>query len=304
MEDRYAPPCLEFVFSKFESFGFPLVVDDEIIPEDDTTLFICSGMQRVKSRFLTPDGSRHGSLQSCVRTNDLDLVGDGTHLTFFQMLGNFHFGGNYEFSVELWHSLLSDLKIPVDSVHCHPDRDDHKQLWVRRGYSVTDDPECVWSDGNIGGNCCEIYSHGLEIGNLVHTLGESVDVGFGWERLHQIVERVSRVDRTSLFPPGHPVVADHSRTLEVFWRHRVEPGNKGRNYVCRRLLRRIIPLLEDEKFIFGEWLESEREQKVKRLAEAKRLWKRHRDKPTEWWWTTCGILPEEIPLITGVFPHE
>lgn len=294
MEGKYAPPSLEVVSSRFEEFGFPLVVDDTIVPDDDTTLFICSGMQRVRDRFLMPNDTKHGSLQSCIRTNDLELVGDGSHLTFFQMLGNFHFGGDYEASVELWHTILLDFGIPVDAVHCHPDKSDHQSLWTKRGYTVQDDTECVWSDGKIGGYCCEIYSRGLEIGNLVNTLDHSVDVGFGWERLMQISEGKSRVDQTSLFGNYHPIVADHSRTIEALWRHGIHPGNKQRNYVCRRLIRRMIPLLTDERFIFDEWVESEREQLDKRLLEARRLWKRHQNKPADWWWTTCGILPEEL----------
>jgi alanyl-tRNA synthetase len=269
--------------------------DDTIIPDDTTTLFVCSGMQRVRDRFLAPDGSRHASLQSCIRTNDLGLVGDGLHLTFFQMLGNFHFGGDYEASVELWHSLLTDLHFQVDSVHHHPDKPDHKEMWVRRGYDTQEDSSCVWTDGNIGGYCCEVYSHGLEIGNLVNTLGHSVDVGFGWERMVQIDEGCSRVDQTTLFGKHHPVVADHARTVEVLWRHNIEPGSKHRNYICRRLIRRMLPYLSGtERFVFHSWVESEKEQLRKRLVEARRLWRRHGTKPPEWWWTTCGILPEEL----------
>ena len=256
-------------------------------------------MQQLKPRFLNPDGTKYGSLQSCVRTNDLELVGDGFHLTFFQMLGNFQFGGRYEDSVELWHSILLDCGIQVDSIHCHPDSLDHQVLWKRRGYVIQDDSECVWSDGNIGGYCCEVYSHGLEIGNIVNTLGHSTDVGFGWERLIQISEGVSRIDQTSLFSNSHPIIADHSRTIELFWRHGITPGNKGRNYVCRRLIRRMLPYLTTERFIFHEWIESEIEQMKKRMSDAKRLWKRHRDKTPEWWWTTCGILPEELNSLKG-----
>lgn len=271
--------------------------DDTIIPDDDTTLFVCSGMQRVSDRFLTPDGTKYGSLQSCIRTNDLELVGDGSHLTFFKMLGNFHFGGDYDLSVELWHSILMDHNIPVDSIHCHPDNPGHHELWKRRGYSVVDDPECVWSNGTIGGYCCEVYSHGLEIGNLVNTLGNSVDVGFGWERLLQITENVSRVDQTSVFGNFHPIVSDHSRTIETLWRHGITPGCKGRNYVCRRLIRRMLPYLTTERFVFQEWIESEREQMERRLVEGRKLWRKYPDKPPEWWWSTCGILPEEMKLL-------
>jgi hypothetical protein len=59
---------------RFEEYGFPLYIDDRIIPEDKSTLFICSGMQRVGHKFTSPDGSVYGSLQSCVRTNDLGLA--------------------------------------------------------------------------------------------------------------------------------------------------------------------------------------------------------------------------------------
>jgi alanyl-tRNA synthetase len=298
LEDRYAPPSYEFVSSRFEKFGFPLVIDETIIPDDDTTLFVCSGMQRLRNKFLTPDGSKHGSLQSCIRTNDLELVGDGSHLTYFQMLGNFSFGGDYEQSVELWHNLLTDLQIKIEPVHCHPDNPGHHQLWRKRGYDTVDDVSCVWSDGQIGGYCCEVYSRGLEIGNLVNTLGHSTDVGFGWERLFLIVEGKERVDQTSLFLNHHPIVADHARTLEILWKNNVVPGTKHRNYVCRRLLRRMLRYLNGtEKFVFDEWLSQERTQLERRVREARKIWHRYKHQPSEWWWTTCGILPEEVPLL-------
>jgi alanyl-tRNA synthetase len=96
---------------------FPLHIDDRIIPEDRSTLFICSGMQRVRHKFTSPDGSVYGSFQSCIRTNDLSLVGDGTHLTSFGMIGNFSFGGpEYRVSCELWTCILRDLKVPIEPV--------------------------------------------------------------------------------------------------------------------------------------------------------------------------------------------
>ena len=288
----------DVVSRRYEQFGFPLVRDEQIIPDDDTTLFVCSGMQRVKNRFRQPDGSKHGSLQSCIRTNDLELVGDGTHLSYFEMLGNFSFGGNdYENSVELWHSVVRDLKIDIDCVHVHPTRNDHKELWHKRGYSTVDDLECVWSDGDIGGHCCELYSRGIEIGNLVNPLNHSTDVGFGYERLHLIVEGVNRVDETSLFNRSyHPVVRDHSRTLDMLWRNNIEPGNKRRNYVCRRLTRRLLKHLQGgEHFTFDQWVEQERMLHERQLKKVQRLWPRNRDKSPSWWWETHGILPEELP---------
>lgn len=292
----------EVVRKRFEQFGFPLHFDQNVVPDDDTTLFVCSGMQRLKRRFKNPDNTRYGSLQSCIRTNDLDLVGDGSHLTFFEMLGNFSFGGNdYEVSVDLWHSILKDLEIPVDYVTCHPTQDGHTRLWQSRGYVVRPEPSCEWSDGEIGGYCCEIFVGTLEIGNLVNPLGHSTDVGFGWERLHQIVEGKTRVDETCLFIPHYStIVRDHVRTLEVLWRSGIQPGGKGRNYVCRRLLRRMLDHIDPQDvFVFQPWLEQEREMRDDKLRKAKRCYKKFKDRSPEFWWETFGILPEELKMLAS-----
>lgn len=256
-------------------------------------------MQRVKRRFRSPDGGHHGSLQSCVRTDDIDLVGDGSHLTYFEMVGNLSFGGDdYPRSVELWHSILTDLRIPVTEVHCFPSRLDHQQIWRDRGYVIVPDLSCVWSDGQVGGHCCELFCGNLEIGNLVNPLGHSVDVGFGWERLHQVFERVERVDQTSLFDRQlHPVISDHVRTISIMQENGIVPGNKGRNYVCRRLLRRLLRRITDESFPFDDWLSVERELRERNLRNGRRSWKKVRDKPIEFWWDTFGILPEEMDMI-------
>jgi hypothetical protein len=256
-------------------------------------------MQPLKKRFSEPDRTRYGSLQSCLRTNDIELVGDGTHLTYFEMIGNFSFGNwDYELSVELWHSILRELALEV-TIHIHPDRPEHRPLWERRGYGVVLDPECVWSDGAIGGYSCEVYSGGVEIGNLVNTLYHSTDVGFGLERLTMAVERVGRVDESSLFRRGlNPVLSDHLRALEILWENGVAPGNRGRGYVCRKLLRRSLRHLGGlGGYRFSEWLESERGLRDKQLALARRFLRRHRDKPPEFFWATFGILPEELEMI-------
>lgn len=257
-------------------------------------------MQRVKHRFHHRSGGRHGSLQSCIRTDDIDLVGDGSHLTLFQMIGNFSFGDcDYEVSVDLWHSILQDLRIDNCVVKVHPSQTVHQQLWLDRGYDIEVDPDCTWSDGSIGGFCCELFVGDLEIGNLVNPQGDCTDVGFGWERLHQIVEGTSRVDQTSLFDCDlHPIVSDHSRTVSMMRDNGISPGNKGRNYVCRRLIRRLLPLVDSpQKFVFQSWIECERELREKSIQQGRRVWKRHRNKPYSFWWETFGILPVEIKLL-------
>ena len=254
-------------------------------------------MQPVKRRFRFPDQGRHGSLQSCVRMDDIDLVGDGTHLTHFEMLGNFSFGGNdYDHSVGLWHSLLTDLGITGLHIHVHPTQTIHRRLWSKRGYEIKLDERCVWSDGEIGGYCCELFLGDLEIGNLVNPLGHSTDVGFGWERLNQVVERKDRIEQTSLFENRlHPILSDHSRTVSVLLENGIEPGNRGRNYVCRRLLRRMLTLLDgSESFDFEERLHSERLLRERSLQRGKKYWRKHKNQPPSFWWETFGILPEEL----------
>lgn len=274
------------------------IIHDNIVPNDDTTLFICSGMQQFKSRFRNPDGSHYSSIQSCIRTNDLDLVGDGTHLTSFQMVGNFSFGGNdYSQSVDTWKHILSDLSIPIHEVHIHPSSDLHKH-WL--GYNIVDDPECVWSDGDIGGYCCEIYTNGLEIGNLVNPLGHSVDVGFGFERMLQILEGKNRVDETSLFDQTlSPVVRDHYRTLLLMKKNGIVPGPKGREFICKKLVRKVLgqPLPE-----ISDWIEEEQRLKDRRMTIARKQWSKpkNKDKPISWWYDTLGVTPEELMEMQGV----
>lgn len=289
----------EIINKRFDEFGIPLIIDRSIIPKDDSTLFICSGMQQVKERFRRQDGGRYGSRQSCIRTNDLEFVGDGSHLTYFEMIGNFSFGRlDYEGSVELWHLILKDLNIGPLEIRVHPTRPDHLDMWESRGYKITYDADCIWSDGDITGECCEVFYGDIELGNLVNPLRHSTDVGFGWERLHQVFENKDRIDQTSLFINHHPIVKDHSRTLQIFYENNICPGNKGRNYVCRRMIRRMLPFLNrNENFVFNEWVEQETERRERILELSKKKWKKHSDKSPEWWWDTFGILPEELSLL-------
>ena len=139
----------------------------------------------------------------------------------------------------------------------------------------------------------------LEVGNLVNPLSHSTDVGFGWERIQQVVERKDRVDQTSLFDQNlHPVISDHSRTISIMRENGIEPGNKGQNYVCRRILRRMLKYLTGhESFEFDDWLGRERDLREQSLKRGRQFWRKHKDKPPNFWWETFGILPEESELL-------
>jgi len=258
-------------------------------------------MQEVKERFTEPDLSHHGSVQSCVRTNDLNEVGDGSHLTYFEMVGNFSFGcDDYLQSVILWHLIIQDLGIPVTHVTYYPGQTEHQKMWESLGYRTVPDTECKWSDGNIGGYCCEMFVGDLEIGNLVNTLSVSTDVGFGLERLLQVVENKQRVDQTSIFRQDVcPVVRDHVRFLSSMIENDITPGSKGRNSVCRKVIQRLLKTGVDLGKLpeFRDWLIPEKELQERRIEIGRRKWRKFGDRSEQFWFETYGLTTEDLEII-------
>lgn len=87
----------------FEKREHALVRSSSLIPGDPSVLLTTAGMQQFKKYYTgeadpTKDfgGKNTASVQKCFRTSDIDEVGDDTHLTFFEMLGNFSFGGYFK----------------------------------------------------------------------------------------------------------------------------------------------------------------------------------------------------------------
>ncbi len=76
----------------FKSNEHQIMSSASVIPENDpTVLFTTAGMQPLVPYLLGekhPQGNRLASVQKCVRTCDIEEVGDATHHTFFEMLGN------------------------------------------------------------------------------------------------------------------------------------------------------------------------------------------------------------------------
>lgn len=251
-------------------------------------------MQELKSRFEAQDKGHHSSIQACIRTQDLHLIGDGSHLTSFNMIGNFSFGnGDYDDSVVMWHKILVSLDADVTHVTVHPTQTQLQKLWQSLGRTVVLDESCTWSDGQVGGYCSEVFHGDLELGNLVNPMGHSVDVGFGLERLVQVLEGRARVDDTSLFSDGHPIAKDHLRTLALMRENGVRPGSKGQSYICRQLVRRISTLVDGPTHC-DDWIEEDRDLLRRRRLEMERYRGQFMDKPWTYWKSTFGWTKEEI----------
>ncbi len=90
----------------FESKGHKRIAGASVIPENDSTiLFTPAGMQPLVPYLLGekhPQGNRLVDVQKCIRTGDIEEVGDDTHLTFFRMLGNWSLGSYFKREAILW----------------------------------------------------------------------------------------------------------------------------------------------------------------------------------------------------------
>ena len=110
----------------FKNHGHVVIPSAPLIPENDpSVLFTTAGMQPLVPYLLGethPSGTRLTDYQKCVRTNDIEEVGDNRHLTYFEMLGNWSLGDYFkEESVQMSYDFLTqELNIPAEklSVTC------------------------------------------------------------------------------------------------------------------------------------------------------------------------------------------
>lgn len=128
----------------FKSKGHKEIPNFSLIPENDpTVLFTTAGMHPIVPYLLGqkhPLGKRLCNVQQCIRTGDIDEVGDETHHTFFEMLGNWSLGDYFkkeaiEYSFEF---MTKVLKVPINklAVTCFagdsdaPKDNESKKIWI------------------------------------------------------------------------------------------------------------------------------------------------------------------------------
>ncbi|MFC2068853.1 alanine--tRNA ligase [Chloroflexota bacterium] len=168
---------LQFFYNK----GHKIIPGSSLIPKNDSTLLLTTaGMVQFKPYFLSeisPPSPRLASCQKCFRTTDIESVGDTTHLTFFEMLGNFSIGDYFkpEAISWAWEFITQYLKIPLnrlwitiflddeESFHCWRDIGVPKERILKFG-----EKDNFWGpagDSGPCGPCSEIhYDFGDESG--------------------------------------------------------------------------------------------------------------------------------------------
>jgi alanyl-tRNA synthetase len=294
----------------FEARDHPIHPSASLIPADPTMLLTGAGMVPFKPIFMgraQTDQHRAASVQKCVRTTDIELIGrTGRHLSFFEMLGNFSFGDYYKREAVKWAWELLTVEFKLDPerlwVTVFETDDEAADIWERE---VGVEPERIvrlgadenfWSAGPTGpcGPSSEIlYDQGpeagcgrpecvvdcdcdryLEIWNLVfmqynrdergelHPLPKkNIDTGMGLERIASILQNAPNNYATDLLMPliervcdlagvvygsadktdlSLRVIADHARAMTFMVGDGILPGNDGRGYILRRLIRRAV----------------------------------------------------------------
>ena len=165
----------------FENRGHKVVPGISLVPHGDPTLLLTSaGMVQFKPYFLglgKPPNSRLTSCQKCFRATDIGAVGDGKHLTFFEMLGNFSVGDYFKKETIFWswQFVTEQLKLPKERlwVTIYLDDDEAFACWRQVGVSADrilrfGDEDNFWGpagDSGPCGPCSEIhYDMGEGIG--------------------------------------------------------------------------------------------------------------------------------------------
>ena len=166
----------------FEEKGCKRMPSSSLIPDDPSLLLTSAGMVQFKPYFLhvkelDPAYIGTTTVQKCVRTNDIDIIGTtGRHLSFFEMMGNFSFGKYFKKEMCAWALEFSTdvLELPVEKLYFTVFQDDDETIEIWKSLGIPEDhisrlgeDDNFWRAGPTGpcGPCSELYyDQGPEFG--------------------------------------------------------------------------------------------------------------------------------------------
>jgi len=171
----------ESFLSFFESKGCRRWPSSSLIPDDPSLLLTTAGMVQFKPVFLGAKDlgfTRATTVQKCVRTTDIDIIGTtGRHHSFFEMLGNFSFGDYFKSEACAWSYEYSTRVLGLDPdrlwFSIYEDDDEAEAIWINEVGVPADRivrmgaKDNFWSAGPTGpcGPCSELYyDQGSEVG--------------------------------------------------------------------------------------------------------------------------------------------
>ncbi len=216
----------------------PLAPIDALGNEDKTTLFTSAGMQQFKPFFTgeaAPPNGRIATVQKCLRTTDIQSVGDYSHCTFFEMLGNFSFGDYFKPEVIrwTWEFLTDRLKLDPDRlcVTVYQDDDEAFEIWhktvglpVDRIHRLGEDknywPANAISEGPNGpcGPCTEIFYRVAPVEQLTGHFKEDEEAGRWLEIWNNVFTQFNRNEDESGKPILQPLPNKNNDTGAGFER--------------------------------------------------------------------------------------
>ncbi len=232
-----------------------MVSSSSLIPSDPSVLLTTAGMQQFKPYYtgeadpVKDFGLKNTvSIQKCFRTSDIDEVGDETHLTFFEMMGNFSFGGYWkEEAIKSAHEFITkEMGLAISYVTVFkgsdvvPKDNESRAIWQSLGVKDIREEgmtDVFWGPTGSSGPCgptTEIYcknaaDQDVEIWNIVFNeffcdgsreellagnaklrslAMKGIDTGMGLERLAMISQNAKNIFETDLFTPIFDILSD------------------------------------------------------------------------------------------------
>jgi|GEM_PF-21620 len=313
--DTIAKAFLAYFLRQPAPMDHRLIRGASVLPDNDPTLlYINSGMAAIKPFFTrekVPPHPRLCNVQPCIRTGDIDDIGDMHHLSFFHMLGSWSIGDYYkQGAIELAYDLLVNvLGFPKEKLYATVFAGDEKlgigcdnesiahwktvgfaedhivplpaedNFWGPAGdtgpcgpcteifYDMGDDFAPAYEPGkgetfDTQKRYVEIWNGGVFMqmfknndGTFRELAMKSVDTGSGLERMTMTMNGHNSVYETDLIKPIYDLVekalpdldvktkrvlTDHFRTAVYLISEGVHPGNNGREYIVKKLIRKCV----------------------------------------------------------------